>query len=213
MKFDNQQTIKIIGEKRLRVCAFSMITLLFGFSFFMSFFIHFEEADNLVLYYLLFSIYGIALAANIYLLFRTERKIVLGQLIVGASFIVLALTLFVAFLFVLLGNRYLTIFIASAVFLLLLAVMRWVLIKINYHNFKKTSKMGTSFLFCMIGAGVGRGISQCIRAVCGKTVELSMMIICLVVVSVLLGFMGVFSVNRYVLAKKYEFSRLIEYIE
>lgn len=211
MKNNTRKTIKLMGERRIKTFAIGMVLMIAGLSIFISLLIHFAEADNLALYLLLYGLYGLTMAGNIYLLINTERKLVKAQLLQGLSMIVLALTAFVIFMFLLLGNQFSIISLYSACFLLVLTLARWILVKINYHNFKNSVKYGASFLICMIGVAIGCIIYEYIKNLYGITGTLILAIFCSFSLSVLFGILGVFGINRYLLASKKDFK--VEFIE
>jgi FlaA1/EpsC-like NDP-sugar epimerase len=209
----NHDTIILMGEKRIRIFFFALLLLFFSLDFYISLMIHLEEADNTALYAILYSLHGVTIIAYSYVMFGTKQKLIISQFLMGIAVIVIALTLFVVLLFLLLGNKYLTIFICSVIFLFFLALVRWVLIKINYHNFKTSVKLGTSILISVGAGGVGSLFARYIKVQFGEVAELPVVIFCLAAMSTVIGFLGVFGINRYVLAKKAEFDSQIEYLE
>ena len=213
MKISNYDTIILMGEKRIRLFFFALLLLFFSLDFYISLMIHLEEADNTALYVILYSLHGVTIIAYSYVIFGTKQKLIISQFLMGIAVIVIALTLFVVLLFLLLGNKYLTIFLCSVIFLFLLALVRWVLIIINYHNFKTSIKLGTS-LFISVGAGgVGSLFARDIKIRFGEAAELPVLIFCLAAISAVIGFLGIFCINRYVLARKAEFDGQIEFLE
>ena len=158
MKNQNDYLIKLMGERRVKSFAIGMLLIMIILVLFISSLIHHRENDDLVLYLLLYGFNGFTIVGDISLLFNTERKLLGAQLLQGVFTIILALNLFVMFLFLLLGDKYVSVTLYCVLFILFLAILRWVLIKINHHNFKKSTKYGVSFIMCLIGAGIGRSI-------------------------------------------------------
>ena len=201
-----------MGTRRIKTFIGGMLLMLFPLGATFVAVIHLSESDNLVLYIILAIVYGFTLIGNISMLHNTDNKIILSQLIMGFSTLVFALSCFVPCLFIVLGNKFPTIFFCSLGFCLFFAILRWVFIKIHYYNFNSKASPTKTFFLCMIGVLIGRFIYQLTEANCGKSVQMLIFVLSLFTLSILFGILGVFGINRYILARRPEFQGHITYL-
>lgn len=201
-----------MGTRRIRGFNSAMLLLFFTLGATFVLVIHLFESDNLVLYIIMIIVYGFTLISNISMLHNTDDKIILSQLMMGFSMLVLALSCFVPCLFIVLGNKFTAIFFCILGFFLFLAILRWVLIKIHYYNFNSQASPQKTFLFCIIGVLIGRFIYQMTKFNCGESVQTLIMVLSGLTLSILFGFIGVFGINRYILARSPEFQGHITYL-
>ena len=206
--------VRLLGEKRVRAVSVSFILLELGVLFFVASGIHFELSDNVVIYAILYSSYGFLMIGNAYMLFHTERKLKTAPLWSGLTFFLFGITMVVAFLILLFGKDYFKVTLFTGIYLLLFAVIGLIFRAINFYNLKKRTRnrsAGSTFLIYFIGVGIGRSIAAYVEYKYGDAGMNPTFMICFIILAILLGFAGVFSMNKYYLAKRLTYQSSISY--
>lgn len=208
------KTLRLMGEKRIKMVSSSMLLLSFIFIPLFTLIIHTVENDNLILYLLLYIAYGLAIVSNIYMLINTSCKLIKSQFLSGLSLVLLSLTLFVVALFIFFGNTYSKITIFSIAYIILLIFIEWIFRKLDFYSLRsgnKSVKIGISISASIFGILIGKCIGQNVISQYGENTKKFLIIICILLISITFGVAGIFYINKYFAANKFEYMNSIFY--
>lgn len=197
-------TIRLLGEKRIKIFIIGMLILIIGLLFFFTLAVHLTMPKNFILLFFLCSIFGILLIFNIYLLFNTNEKLVIANLFIGMCFILLSILLFSTFSYIVSKGDISYIIVMHSFYILTGVATEIILVNKKFYNFKQLGKVSNSFWLYLLGAGIGKGAYEYLQKVYGKDISDIFGMAMFLVLALAFGFLGIFYINKIIVISRYK---------
>lgn len=205
--------IRLLGTKRIRMFSVGMLILIPSILFLYTLVIHYTMPNNLIVFFFLYSVFVTLFIVDIYLLFKTNDKLLVANLYVGISYFAFSLLTFCTFVFIIAKGRVTGIYILIGSYIIVGIIAELIIFKKKLFNFKQLGKISDSILLYMLGVGIGKGSYEFIKKAYGYNASDIMGIGTSFLLAIIFGFLGLFYINKYYIVSKYYYQMYVAYDE